>query len=120
MVCVTGRVQLATDMRAEEGAPAAPEMVVEEVMPLDMAVNRFARSLTLCLSKSGLEERLLADVKAALDSHPGRIPVLLRLEAPSGTPTVIETDEKVALTDGLFEQLGKILGDKAWKIESAS
>ncbi|TBR22498.1 DNA polymerase III subunit alpha, partial [bacterium] len=120
MVCVTGRIQLAADMRAEEGTPAAPEMVVEEVMSLDMAVNRFARSLTLRLTKAGLEESLLADVKRALDKHPGRIPVLLRLEAPSGPPVLIETDEKVALTDGLFEQLGKILGDKAWKIESAS
>ena len=120
IVCVTGRVQLASDLGAEEGAPAAPELVVEEVMPLDMAVNRFARSLTLRLTKAGLEESLLADIKRALDKHPGRIPVLLRLEAPSAAATVIETEEKVALTDGLFEQLGKILGDKAWKIESAS
>ncbi|TPW20795.1 MAG: DNA polymerase III subunit alpha, partial [Elusimicrobia bacterium] len=120
MVCVTGRIQLATDMRAEEGAPAAPEMVVEEVMPLDMAVSRFARSLTLRLNKAGLEDSLLAEVKVALERNPGRIPVLIRLEAAVGAPTLIETDEKVALTDGLFEQLGKILGDKAWKIESAS
>ena len=46
--------------------------------------------------------------------------VVLRLEAPSGPATVIETDEKVALTDDLFEKLGRLLGDKAWKIESAS
>ena len=111
---------LANDMRAEEGTPAAPELVVEEVMPLDLAVARYARSLTLRLTKAGLEDELLAAVKKALDKHPGRIPVLLRLEAPTGAPTLIETDEKVALTDGLFEQLGKILGDKAWKIESAS
>ena len=120
IVCVTGRVQMAQDMRAEEGTPAAPEMLVEEVMPLEMAVNRFARSLTLRLTKAGLEDSLLSDVKRALDRHPGRIPVLLRLEAPAAAATLIETDEKVALNDGLFEQLSRILGEKAWKIESAS
>ncbi len=120
IVCVSGRVQLAQDFRAEEGTPASPEMVVEEVMPLDMAVNRFARALTLSMGKAGLEESLLADVKHALTRHPGRIPVVLRLETPSGPATVIETDETVALTDNLFEQLGRLLGDKAWKIESAS
>ncbi|MBI3299961.1 MAG: DNA polymerase III subunit alpha [Elusimicrobia bacterium] len=120
IVCVSGRIQAAQELGAEEGAPGRPEMVVEEVMPLAMAVNRFARSLTLRLSKAGLEERLLADVKRALDRSPGRIPVLLRLEAPATAPTLIEIDERVELSDGLFEQLGRLLGDKAWKIESAS
>ncbi|MDE2291160.1 MAG: DNA polymerase III subunit alpha, partial [Elusimicrobia bacterium] len=120
IVCVSGRVQLAQDVRAEEGTPARPEMVVEEVMPLDMAVNRFARSLTLRLMKPGLEERLLAELKTTLARHPGRVPVLLRLEAPAGPATLIETEQRVALTADLFEQLGRLLGEKAWKIESAS
>ena len=118
IVCVTGRVQMAQDLRAEEGTPGKPEMVVEEVMPLAMAVNRFARSLTLRLGKAGLEESFLSDVKKALERDPGRIPVVLRLEGPGGAATVIETDEQVELTDRLFEQLGRLLGEKAWKIES--
>ncbi|MBI2363234.1 MAG: DNA polymerase III subunit alpha, partial [Elusimicrobia bacterium] len=119
IVCVTGRLQLAQDLRAEDGTPGQPEMVVEDVMPLAMAVNRFARSLTLRLGKAGLEESLLADVKKALELAPGRIPVVLRLEGPGGAVTVIETDEQVELTDRLFEQLERLLGEKAWKIESA-
>ena len=33
---------------------------------------------------------------------------------------LFETDDKVELTDRLFEPLERLLGEKAWKIESAS
>ena len=120
IVAVTGRISFPTNFRAEDDEKAAPELIVEEIMPLDMAINRYARALTLNFSTVGLEENLLVDLKRVLRKHPGRIPVYIKLDTPTHGQTLVETEERVFLKDGLFDQLGKILGEKAWKIESVS
>jgi len=117
---VTGRISFPTNFRAEDDERAAPELIVEEIMPIDMAINRYARALTLNFSTVGLEENLLVDLKRVLRKHPGRIPVYIKLDTPTHGQTLVETEERVFLKDGLFDQLGKILGEKAWKIESVS
>jgi len=120
IVSVFGRLQFRDAIRGEEGGESTPELIVDEIMPIDMAINRFAKSLTLRFSTVGLEEDLLERLRRVLRQHPGRIPVLLRLDTPTQGQALIETDEKVNLQDRLFDQLGEILGDKSWKIENAS
>jgi DNA polymerase-3 subunit alpha len=120
IVSVAGRLSFQSGLKAEEGAPPRPELIVEEILPIDMALARFARSLTLHFSTVGLEDRLLEDLKRVLRRYPGRTPVFLSLETTTHGQALIETDEKVALQDRLFEQLGDLLGEKSWKIESAS
>ena len=119
IVSVAGRLSFQSGLKAEEGAPPRPELIVEEILPIDMALARFARSLTLHFSTVGLEDRLLEDLKRVLRRYPGRTPVFLSLETTTHGQALIETDEKVALQDRLFEQLGDLLGEKSWKIESA-
>ncbi|MFH1726132.1 MAG: DNA polymerase III subunit alpha [Elusimicrobiota bacterium] len=120
IVAVSGRLSFPTNFRGDDSERAKPELIVEEILPIDMAINRFARRLTLHFSTLGLEEVLLDDLKRVLRRHPGRIPVFLRLDTTGHGQTLIETDEKVDLKDRLFEQLSRILGEKSWKIESAS
>jgi DNA polymerase-3 subunit alpha len=120
VVTVEGKLKFSTDFRGDADSPAKPELFVDDILPMDKAVNRFARSLTIQFSTVGLEESLLEELKAVLKAHPGPIPVWLRVETPGHEQTLIETEENVNLHDPLFEQLGKLLGEKAWKIESAS
>ncbi|PCI40722.1 MAG: DNA polymerase III subunit alpha [Elusimicrobia bacterium] len=120
IVSVSGRLSFPTNFRGDDDIKPAPELIVEEIMPIDMAINRYARALTLQFSTIGLEENLLVDLKRILRKHPGRIPVFIQLDTPSHGQTLVETEERVVLKDGLFDQLEKVLGDKAWKIESVS
>ncbi len=87
---------------------------------LDAAVGRYARALILRFSTAGADENFLADLRRILRKYPGRTPVHLRLETPAHGEAVVETEETVALGDGLFGELGAMLGDRAWQIESGA
>ncbi|MEK9144430.1 MAG: OB-fold nucleic acid binding domain-containing protein, partial [Elusimicrobiota bacterium] len=114
VVVVAGRLSWRGDLKGEEGQ-GRPELIAEEIIPLDAAVGRYARALTLRFSTAGADENFLADLRRILRKYPGRTPVHLRLETPSHGEAVVETGETVALGDGLFGELGAMLGDKAWQ-----
>ena len=119
IVVVTGRLAFPASFKGDESDKPAPEIHAEEVMPLDLAISRYAGGLTLHFSTVGLEESLLEQLKDLLRSHPGSTPVFLRVNTPTGQ-TLIETHERVALEDPLFDELGKLLGEKSWQIQNAS
>ncbi|OGR87587.1 MAG: DNA polymerase III subunit alpha [Elusimicrobia bacterium RIFCSPHIGHO2_02_FULL_57_9] len=101
-----------------EGPEAEPELIVDEIQPLDMALIRFGRKLYLA-GASGLEEDALQRLRQAMDRHPGNCPVFLDHETPEGT-AVLELDQRVRLDENLLESIETILGEKSWRIESAS
>ncbi|MEK7746389.1 MAG: LAGLIDADG family homing endonuclease, partial [Elusimicrobiota bacterium] len=119
VVVVAGRLSWRGDLKGEEGQ-GRPELIVEEIIPLEAAVGRYARALTLRFSTAGADENFLADLRRILRKYPGRTPVHLRLETPAHGEAVVETEETVALGDGLFGELGAMLGDRAWQIESGA
>ncbi|MEK7656481.1 MAG: DNA polymerase III subunit alpha, partial [Elusimicrobiota bacterium] len=119
VVVVAGRLSWRGDLKGDEGQ-ARPELIAEEIIPLDAAVGRYARALTLRFSTAGADENFLADLRRILRKYPGRTPVHLRLETPAHGEAVVETEETVALGDGLFGELGAMLGDRAWQIESGA
>ncbi|MFH2202561.1 MAG: DNA polymerase III subunit alpha [Elusimicrobiota bacterium] len=120
VVTVLGRLSFPTNFRGDDSEPQKPELFVEDIIPMDKAVNRYAKSLTLRFSSAGMEDRLLEDLKRLLHQYPGHIPVRLRIESATDEHTLIEIEERVDLRDSLFEHLSKLLGDKSWQIESAS
>lgn len=120
VVTVSGRLSFPTNFKGEDSGQQKPELFVEDILPMDRAVNRYARSLTLHFTTVGLKEDLLTDLKEVLHRHPGRIPVYLRIDTPNQQQTFIETEERVDLHDALFDQLTQLLGENSWQIESAS
>ncbi len=114
IVTVSGRINF-----RGESDPPMPEMIVEEILPIDMALSRWARGLTIPFSTAALEKPLLEQLRGVLERHPGRCPVTLQLESPAHGSSVIETDTSVRLEESLFEDLEKVLGERAWRIESA-
>ena len=125
IVAVGGRVEFRTDFHGKEpsGAEAqekpTPQLIVDEILPLELAVGIYARGLVLSIASAGLEEAFLEELRRILRRFPGRIPVQLRVTTHGGQ-ALIETEETVDLQDKLFDQLRNLLGDKAWRIQSAS
>ncbi len=102
-----------------EGPESAPELIAEEILPLELALLRYGRRLRLKATAAALEEEALAALKEALEAHPGSCPVLLEHETPEGA-AVLELEQGVRLDLNLLESLEEILGKKSWRIESAS
>ncbi|MFA6029869.1 MAG: DNA polymerase III subunit alpha [Elusimicrobiota bacterium] len=119
IVVVGGKLSYRGDFKNEDDPPR-PELLVEDIQPIEMAVTRYAKRLLLRFSTAGLEENFLSELRRILRKYPGRIPVHLRLETPTHGEMHVETEESVALTAQLFEALERVLGERAWKIESGS
>jgi DNA polymerase-3 subunit alpha len=113
IVAVSGRVSF-------RGEDSTPELIAEEMLPLDAAMARWSKRLTLSVSTAALEEPLLQSLRQILEKHPGHCPVVLRLENPNHHLTFVETDTPVCLEGPLLNELERALGPKTWHIESAS
>ncbi len=102
-----------------EGAESAPELIVDEIQPLELAMLRFGRKLRIFAHAEALEESVLERLRSALEEHPGRCPVVMEHETPEGR-AVLELEHKVRLDQNLLDSIVTILGEKSWRIESAS
>lgn len=116
IVAVEGKLSFRGD--ASE-TTAAPEIVVHDLLALETAVSRHARSLRLLCDPGRLSDAALEDLREALERCPGPCRVILEHETPQGT-AMLELDARVMVDKNLLESIHKILGGKAWRIESAS
>jgi DNA polymerase-3 subunit alpha len=115
IVTVAGRVNSRGDAENQN-----VELIADEILPIEHAVARLAKRLTIPFSTAALEKPALEDLRRVLEKHPGRCPVTLRLDTPAHGSSLLETDTLVKLEESLFDDLEKILGDKTWQIESGS
>jgi len=109
MVVVTGKV----NRRAEDGAP---EILVEEMVPLAQAREQYVSELMVRTSSPGLEENVLEDLKMILTRYPGRCRVCVEVDTPPQGSVIVETDLTVKPTAELFEEIEKRLGHESWRI----
>jgi DNA polymerase-3 subunit alpha len=116
IVAVEGKLSFRGE-GGEGGAP--PEIVVQDILSLEAAASRHARRLTLSCDFQQLEESALEDLREAMARSPGPCPVVLEHDTQDGV-SVLELDARVMVDKNLLESIGKILGEKAWRIESAS
>jgi len=113
VVVVTGKVQK-SDFGAENF-----ELIAEEAYGLFDAMNKWARGLILNLPEGILfDEKQLHELKTALGKSGGMCPVYFQVNAKGRGTYMIETTERVGLTDALLREIEKLLGDKTWKVES--
>ena len=97
------------------------ELIAEEAYGLFDAMNKWARGLVVNLPEGILfDEKQLHDLKAALGRSHGACPVYFQVDAKGRGTYMIETTERVGLTDQLLRDIEKLLGDKTWKVESGS
>ncbi|MHB0996365.1 MAG: OB-fold nucleic acid binding domain-containing protein, partial [Elusimicrobiales bacterium] len=113
VVVVTGRVQ-----KSDFGEQNY-ELIAEEAYGLFDAMNKWARGLVVKLPEGILfDEKQLHDLKGVLGHSHGMCPVYFQVDAKGRGTYMIETTERVSLSDALLRDIEKLLGDKTWKVES--
>jgi DNA polymerase-3 subunit alpha len=118
IVTVEGKLSFRGDV-GDAAAAGAPELVVQDILALETAASRNARRLRLACDPEAMSDAVFEELREALERSPGPCPVILEHETPEGT-AVLELDARVTVDKNLLESIVKILGKKAWRIESAS
>ncbi|MEK7721796.1 MAG: OB-fold nucleic acid binding domain-containing protein, partial [Elusimicrobiota bacterium] len=113
VVVVTGRVQ-----KSDFGEQNY-ELIAEEAYGLFDAMNKWTRGLVVNLPEGILfDEKQLHELKSALGKNHGMCPVYFQVNAKGRGAYMIETTERVSLSDALLHEIERLLGDKTWKVES--
>jgi DNA polymerase-3 subunit alpha len=113
VVVVTGKVQ-----KSDFGEQNF-ELIAEEAYGLFDAMNKWARGLIVLLPEGILfDEKQLHELKNALGKSHGACPVYFQVNAKGRGTYMIETTERVGLTEHLLHDIEKLLGEKTWKVES--
>jgi DNA polymerase-3 subunit alpha len=108
MVVLKGRVEPRDDGK---------NILVEEVLPLKDARDRFVKSVVLNLSTTGLEEELLARLQKICADHGGKCSLAFRLKTPTHGDYGLVTQKRVAPTDGFLHEIEKVLGPASWELK---
>ncbi|OGR47522.1 MAG: DNA polymerase III subunit alpha [Elusimicrobia bacterium GWA2_66_18] len=112
-VTASGRLSF----KGEDAGAGTPEVIVDEMSPLDMAVSRYAKRLRLkCDSTLGTER--LESLRDILESYRGPCPVVLEQETAEGL-AILEVGQHVTLTQALLEAVEAVLGERSWRIDAS-
>lgn len=86
---------------------------ITKVYPLDQARETLSRSLHLNLHLVTLDEQRLEEVRRALSESPGKCPVYLGLDFPTGEKVLVEAGDncRVTCSARLLSELKRILGE---------
>jgi DNA polymerase-3 subunit alpha len=109
MVVVTGRL----NRRLDEGPV---EVLVEDMVPLAKARERYVSELLVRMITPGLEESVLEDLRKTLERYPGQCRVCLEVQTPPKGKVIVETDLSVKPTEELFQEIEQRLGRESWQI----
>ena len=96
------------------------KLLADEIIPLEEVPKRYTRMIAINIKTAGLGVEVLQEVRRILVAHKGNIPVYLTLQDPKGRMTVLDSGEdlRVAISDVLFEEIERLLGENSVKIRS--
>jgi DNA polymerase-3 subunit alpha len=91
------------------------KVMAQEIYPLKEAPARFARRVGLHLPAARLDDGLLAKLRETLRLYPGRTPVIVCLQYPSGEKVFVEADRRyrVVAAPELIHRLKQELGESS-------
>jgi DNA polymerase-3 subunit alpha len=105
-VIMDGRIA----MKGEDDA----KIIVNDVVPLARAMQRYVERVSIELATAGLEDELLESLKAALLRHPGRCPVELVLHSKEGEDRKIRVGSiRIEPSPALMDELEPLVGEAA-------
>ena len=112
-VAATGRLSF----KGEDAGAGTPELIIDELIPLDSSATKFAKRLRLkCDVTVGTEK--LETLRDVLERFEGPCPVTLEQDTPDGI-AMLDIDQRVNLNQVLFEALEAILGPRCWNIDAS-
>ena len=111
LVFVKGKVDARDDVA---------KLLADEIIPLEEVPKRYTRMIAINIKTAGLGAETLQDLRKILQTHKGGTPVYLTLQDPQGKMTILDSGDnlKVAVSDTLFEELDRLLGENSVKIRS--
>jgi DNA polymerase-3 subunit alpha len=113
MMVITGRIN-------QREVEDKPEVIVEDMVPLSQARERYVSEILLRMDSEVLEDEALENLRSALKKYPGNCRVCFSVETPPKSPVVVETDLVVKPTQALFEEIEQHLGPESWQITRLS
>lgn len=112
-VAATGRLSF----KSEDAGAGTPEVIVDDMTPLDSSATKFAKRLRLkCDATVGTEK--LEALRDVLERFEGPCPVALEQETSEGF-AFLDLDQRVNLNQALFEAVEAILGPRCWNIDAS-
>jgi DNA polymerase-3 subunit alpha len=102
---------LATAIVRESGA--AYELTIQEITPLEGIHERWARELKIRVNLALVDEKVLARLKESLRSHPGTVPVSIRLVRPGEFEATLKAADsmRIALSPRLTSEIRALAGE---------
>jgi hypothetical protein len=67
-------------------------------------------------SSVGIDDEFTEKLKEILLDYPGQTKVYMKISTPKHKESIIETPVTVKITDKLFKELQKLLGENSWEI----
>ena len=94
----------------------APKIIVDEVIPIEEARNRYTRSLLVSLQAGQTSDELLAALKQIFQEHSGNVPVFIRVQEGENKEYILRSKTmKVNPSLALIEQLRSQVGrENVW------
>ena len=112
-VAATGRLSF----KSEDAGAGTPEVIVDDMTPLDSSATKFAKRLRLkCDATVGTEK--LEALRDVLERFEGPCPVALEQETSEGL-AFLDLPQRVNLNQALFEAVEAILGPRCWNIDAS-
>ncbi len=89
-----------------------PKLITQTIIPLAEAVQRLTKAVEVYLRTPGLEEPMLASMKAVLERYPGATPVFMTLTTPKLGRTRMLVDKRLFVEprETLLGDLEQVLG----------
>jgi DNA polymerase-3 subunit alpha len=90
-----------------------PLIRVNDVAPLERAYEQLARSVTINLSTTGLEEKTIQGIKDVLLAYPGNCPIFIYLNTPEKQNILLKTGENFSISPSqrFIEYIQEIIGE---------
>lgn len=109
IVVVKGKL----DRREERG-----KILADEIIPLRLARERLIKSLYIKIDTNILKEENLYSLKKIMEQHEGNCPVFFNLSTPPKNEVMIDSISRVALSEELIFEIGKIFGQENIEFEA--
>ncbi|MEA3328229.1 MAG: DNA polymerase III subunit alpha [Candidatus Omnitrophota bacterium] len=113
LVFINGRVSL----RDEE-----PKIMVNEIVPFRDVPAYFTKEIWVDLFTTGLEKKVLQQLRSILFSNPGNVPLYLNFTFSDGEKVQMDTEMniKVRPSEELFSQIKDLVGSQAVRLKTKS
>ncbi|MFH1783065.1 MAG: DNA polymerase III subunit alpha [Candidatus Omnitrophota bacterium] len=91
-----------------------PKIIVEEIIPIDEARERFTKSVAINLVSLGMENDILEQLKSLLKRHRGNIPVYLNVSTKRNGSYRIQIDKDLFVTPSskMVSEIEELIGQE--------